>query len=144
MAVRKLTPGQALTLEVYNDLVSSVQAIEKANVQDINIGYKIKGVNRRLNQIAIVADTVAKQWPAGQKEDVSVIKLGKMFKGSPVVVANVKTRGEGNDVPMILSLREVTGQEFRCKLHIPEEYANLGKKKFNYEISFIAIGVERD
>jgi hypothetical protein len=144
MSARKLTPGQALTLEIYNDLVSSVQAIEKVDVQDINVGYRIKGVDRRLNQIAIVADTISRQWPSGAKDETITIKLRKMFKGAPVVTASVKTRGEGSDVPMMLSLREVTAQEFRCKLYVPQEFAAATKKKFNYEISFIAIGVERD
>lgn len=143
MAARKLSPGQALTLEIYNDLVSSVQAIEKANLQDALTGYKIKGVDRRINQIAIVADVVAKQWSPGAKEESVTVKLGKMFKGSPVVTVSVKTKSD-SDVPMILNLREVTAEEFRIKLHLPEEYQKLGKKRFNYELSFIAIGVERD
>lgn len=143
MAARKLSPGQALTLEIYNDLVSSVQAIERANLQDALTGYKIKGVDRRINQIAIVADVVAKQWNPGSKEESVTVKLGKMFKGSPVVTVSVKTKSD-SDVPMILNLREVTAEEFRIKLHLPEEYQKLGKKRFNYELSFIAIGVERD
>ena len=143
MTARKLSPGQALTLEIYNDLVSSVQAIERANLQDALTGYKIKGVDRRINQIAIVADVVAKQWNPGSKEESVTVKLGKMFKGSPVVTVSVKTKSDA-DVPMILNLREVTAQEFKIKLHLPEEYQKLGKKRFNYELSYIAIGVERD
>ena len=143
MTARKLSPGQALTLEIYNDLVSSVQAIERANLQDALTGYKIKGVDRRINQIAIVADVVAKQWNPGSKEEAVNVKLGKMFKGSPVVTVSVKTKSDA-DVPMILNLREVTAEEFKVKLHLPEEYQKLGKKRFNYELSYIAIGVERD
>lgn len=143
MTARKISPGQALTLEIYNDLVSSVQAIERANLQDVLTGYKIKGVDRRINQIAIVADVVAKQWNPGSKEESVTVKLGKMFKGSPVVTVSVKTKSDA-DVPMILNLREVTSQEFKIKLHLPEEYQKLGKKRFNYELSYIAIGVERD
>lgn len=143
MTARKISPGQALTLEIYNDLVSSVQAIERANLQDALTGYKIKGVDRRINQIAIVADVVAKQWNPGSKEESVTVKLGKMFKGSPVVTVSVKTKSD-SDVPMILNLREVTAQEFKIKLHLPEEYQKLGKKRFNYELSYIAIGVERD
>lgn len=143
MTARKIAPGQALTLEIYNDLVSSVQAIESANLQDALMGYKIKGVDRRINQIAIVADVVAKQWNPGSKEEAVTVKLGKMFKGSPVVTVSVKTKSD-SDVPLIINLREVSAQEFKLKLHLPEEYQQLGKKRFNYELSYIAIGVERD
>lgn len=143
MAARKLSPGQALTLEIFNDLVSSVQAIEKANVQDILLGYKIKGVDRRLNQIAVVADTVAKQWTAKQSEDTVTVKLGKMFKGAPVVTMSVKVKSESS-VPLIAILKEVSAQDFKVKLFLPEEFAKKGVKRFNYEVSFIAIGVERD
>ena len=143
MTARKLSPGQALTLEIYNDLVSSVQAIEKANIPDILTGFKIKGVDRRINQIAIVADTVSKQWQPKDKESRVSVKFGKICKGSPVVTVSVKTKSDA-DVPLILNLREVSAEEFKVKLHLPEEYQKLGNKRFNYELSYIAIGVERD